>query len=67
MARNIGILILLMGLGMLIVFGLADVIRPGGHPGFGADQVKGTLAGAVLLVIGVALARRSASSSGPKD
>ena len=64
---NIGILILLIGVGTLIVFVLADDIGLGGSPGFGADQLKGTIAAAVLLVIGVALARKSANSGGPKD
>jgi len=63
----IGVCLSISGFLIALVFSLADVIRVGRYPGFGPDQVKGTIAGAVILVGGLAIliASRGGRASKP--
>ena len=55
--KNLGSMIAVIGVVLLLVSLAADVIGIG-KEGFGPNQVKGAIAGAVALVIGIVLSRR---------
>ena len=52
------ILVLVIGIGLLVASLLADVTGIGDDPGFGNQQMMGTIAGAVITAIGFFLMRR---------
>jgi hypothetical protein len=49
------IIVIFIGIGLLAVSFLADVIGIGNEPGFGTQQMIGTIAGLVITVIGFVL------------
>ena len=54
--RTIGIIVAVVGLLVLLVSALADVIGVGRFIGtFGPRQIAGTVAGALVLIVGVVL------------
>ncbi len=53
------ILVLVIGIGLLAASLLADVIGVGDHPGFGNQQTMGTIAGVVIIAIGLFLTLRA--------
>lgn len=53
--KNIGIVLFGVGAVILILSLAADPIGIGGSPGFGWKQILGSLAGALLTVVGLAL------------
>ena len=53
------ILVLIIGIGLLAVSLLADVIGLGDDPGFGNQQMLGTIAGALITAIGLFLTLRA--------
>lgn len=61
-----GVLLSAAGLLIALVFALADVIRAGRYGGFGPDQIKGTIAGAVVLAVGLAILIASRGGRAPK-
>ncbi len=56
--RLIGLLLLAGGIALLLLSLSADVIGLGRDPGFGYQQMGGTLVGAVAAIIGGLLYRR---------
>lgn len=56
--RLIGLLLLVGGIVLLLLSLSADVIGLGRDPGFGYQQMGGTLVGAVAAIIGGLLYRR---------
>ena len=52
--KNLGSLIALLGLVLLVLSAGADMMGFG-KAGFGPNQVKGTIAGAVVLILGIVL------------
>ncbi len=52
-------LLLGIGIGLLAVSLLADVIGIGDDPGFGNQQMMGTIAGVVITAIGLSLTLRA--------
>ena len=56
--RNLGAIVAAIGLVTTWAFVLADSVGLGRYRGFGADQILGTIAGVVVLVLGVFLASR---------
>ncbi|UCB50100.1 MAG: hypothetical protein JSW56_04260 [Deltaproteobacteria bacterium] len=53
--KTIGIVLFGVGAVILILSLAADPIGIGGSPGFGWKQILGSLAGALLTVVGLAL------------
>lgn len=56
--RLIGLLLLIGGIALLLISVSADMIGLGRDPGFGYQQMGGTLVGAVAAIIGGLLYRR---------
>ena len=50
--------VLVIGLAACLLTALADSIRLGGNPGFGAEQIIGCVVGGILILRGVFLASR---------
>jgi len=50
-----GIVLLVVGIVVLLLSLLADLIRIGGHPGFGYYQIVGIIVGAIVTVVGLVL------------
>ena len=57
--KTANILVLVIGIGLLAASLLADVIGIGDDPGFGNQQMMGTIAGVVLTAIGLFLTLRA--------
>ena len=53
--RTAGIILLIVGGGLLVISLSADVIGIGDDPGFGRQQTMGTVAGVVVMAVGLAL------------
>ena len=53
------ILVLVIGIALLAASLLADVIGLGDDPGFGNQQTMGTVAGVVIIAIGLFLTLRA--------
>ena len=53
-------IIVIIGGGLLVVSLLADVIGVGDDPGFGTQQMMGTIAGAVIAVLGLVVMKKAA-------
>ena len=51
--KNLGLVLAAFGLAAALVSALADTVGIGRYPGFGSDQVLGTILGAVVLVLGL--------------
>ncbi len=57
--KTASILVLVIGIGLLAVSLLADVIGIGDDPGFGNQQMMGTIAGVAITAIGLFLTLRA--------
>ena len=53
--KTAGIVLLAVGIVVLLLSLVADAIGIGGSPGFGRDQILGTIAGAVVTVVGLVM------------
>ncbi len=53
--RTAGIILLIVGGGLLVISLSADVIGIGDDAGFGRQQTMGTVAGVVVMAVGLAL------------
>jgi hypothetical protein len=60
--KTAGIVLLVVGIVVLLLSLLADVIGVGGNPIFGRNQIMGTIAGAIVTVVGLVLTLRKQSS-----
>lgn len=56
--KIVGIVLLVVGIVVLLLSLTADVIGIGQHIGFGYWQILGTIAGAILAVVGLVLMLR---------
>ena len=61
--KTAGIVLVIAGLIILILFLLADVIGMGSSAGFGRNQIVGALVGVVVAVLGLVLALRRQSAT----
>ena len=57
--KTASILLLVVGIGLLAVSLLADFIGLGDDPGFGNQQMMGTIVGVVITAIGLFLTLRA--------
>ena len=53
--KTSSVVVLVIGVGILFVSLFADIIRLGNDPGFGYQQTIGTIAGVVVIAIGLYL------------
>ncbi len=53
--RTASIILLIVGIGLLVLSLSADVIGIGADPGFGHQQLMGTVAGVVVTAVGLVL------------
>jgi hypothetical protein len=53
--KTVGLVVLVVGIVVLLLSLVADPIGIGGHPGFGAYQIAGTIVGAIVTVVGLVL------------
>ncbi len=53
--KTIGIVLLILGAVILVLSLVADIIGIGSSPGFGYKQIVGTIVGAIVTAIGLAL------------
>jgi len=61
--KTAGILLLVVGIGILILFAAADIFGIGEDPAaFGPWQISGTIAGAIVAVIGLVLLVRKSQN-----
>jgi hypothetical protein len=60
--KTAGIVLLVVGIVVLLLSLLADAIGVGGNPIFGRNQIIGTIAGAIVTVVGLVLTLRKQSS-----
>ncbi len=60
---NASVVVLVLGAGLLLVSLLADVIGIGDNAGFGPQQTMGTVAGVVVIAIGVYLMKKDSGNS----
>jgi hypothetical protein len=60
--KTAGIVLLVVGIVVLLLSLLADAIGVGGNPIFGRNQIIGTIAGAIVTVVGLVLTLRKRSS-----
>jgi len=58
--RQMAGIIVILGVGLLAASLLADVIGIGDDPGFGMQQTMGTIAGVVIVVLGLVVMRKAA-------
>ncbi len=56
--KKIGLALLIGGIVFLIISVAAEAIGLGSDPGFGAQQTTGTVAGAIVAIVGAILMRR---------
>ena len=56
--KKIGIALLIVGIVFMIISVAADAIGVGNNPGFGFQQTAGTVAGAIVAIVGAILMRR---------
>jgi uncharacterized membrane protein YdcZ (DUF606 family) len=59
---NAATLVIIIGAGLLLISLLADVIGIGDDVGFGRQQTMGTVAGLIILAVGVYLNRKQDKS-----
>jgi hypothetical protein len=60
--KTAGIVLLVVGIVVLLLSLLADSIGIGVNPIFGRNQIIGTIAGAIVAVVGLVLTLRKKSS-----
>ncbi len=60
---NASVVVLVIGAGLLLASLLADVVGIGDDVGFGSQQTMGTVAGVVVIAIGVYLMKRKTGNS----
>jgi membrane associated rhomboid family serine protease len=60
--KTAGIALLVVGIVVLLLSLLADSIGIGANPIFGRNQIIGTIAGAIVTVVGLVLTLRKQSS-----
>lgn len=60
---NANVVVLVLGVGLLLVSLLADVVGIGDDAGFGNQQTMGTVAGVVVIAIGVYLMKKKTGDS----
>lgn len=53
------VIITIIGVGLLAASLFADVIGIGDDPGFGKQQTTGTVVGALIMLVGLALTKKS--------
>ena len=53
--KKIGIMLLVVGVVILVLSLVADIIGLGGAPGFGPNQILGTVVGAIVTITGLVL------------
>jgi hypothetical protein len=53
--KTIGILLLVLGILLLLLFAIADILGIGVNPDFGVWQITGTLVGAIVAIIGLVM------------
>jgi hypothetical protein len=58
--RKMAGIIVIIGVGLLAASLLADVIGIGDDPGFGMQQTMGTIAGVVIVFLGLMVMRKAA-------
>ena len=58
--KQIAGIIVIIGVGLLAASLLADVIGIGDDPGFGKQQTMGTIAGVVIMGLGLGVAKKAA-------
>ena len=56
--KVLGIVLIIAGIAIAIIFATADLIGLGGHPSFGPLQIIGTVGGAIGFLIGLILTFR---------
>jgi hypothetical protein len=59
--KSIGFILIAVGLIVLVVSASADVMGIGGAPGFGKEQIAGSVGGLIVAIFGFWLATRKAS------
>ena len=52
-SKLLAVVLIGIGIVLLVVFAAADVIGVGGAPGFGWKQISGSVAGLILLSVGI--------------
>lgn len=57
--KTASIVLLIVGIGLLATALSADMIGIGDDPGFGRQQTMGTIAGAVITIVGLFLTFKS--------
>ncbi len=60
---NASVVVLVIGAGLLLASLLADVVGKGDDVGFCPQQTRGTVAGVVVIAIGVYLMKRKTGNS----
>ena len=60
---NASVVVLVIGAGLLLASLLADIVGIGDDVGFGAQQTMGTVAGVIVIGIGVYLMKRKTGNS----
>ena len=60
---NASVVVLVIGAGLLLASLLADVVGIGDDVGFGPQQTMGTVAGVVVIAIGVYLMKKKTGNS----
>ena len=63
--QHLGLVVLVIGAVLLVLSLAADVLRPGGSPGFGFLQWAGAILGFVLLVAGGLVSRGTPRGAPP--
>ena len=61
-SKTIGIVALVVGIGIVIVFALADVLGIGRFDVFGIRQIIGVVIGSVVFIVGIVLFLRQPQS-----
>jgi hypothetical protein len=53
--KTVGIMLLVVGVVILVLSLVADIIGLGSAPGFGPNQILGTVVGAIVTIAGLVL------------
>ncbi len=65
--KTASIVVLVLGVGLLVVSLSADVTGIGDDPEFGPKQIMGTVAGALITVVGLYLIFKRSQARRPSD
>ncbi len=57
--RNVGLIVLIVGVVLVLAAATADLTGIGGQPGFGWKQMAGAGLGVIVAIVGVILYTRS--------